>query len=55
MPKEYEAIRDSIFTRLKARGVPAARALKQAKSEGAAVYNSRRAPGTPPVTGKPGT
>lgn len=44
MPKMYEAIRD----KFEAKGVPA----KQAKTSAAKIFNAKRKPGTPPVTGK---
>lgn len=44
MPKAYETLRDKLV----AKGKPAA----AAKTLAAKIYNARRKPGTPPVTGK---
>jgi hypothetical protein len=43
MPKQYEAIRDAEI----AKGTPAA----DAKAKAARIYNAKRKPGSPPVTG----
>ena len=43
MPKQYTAIRDSLF----AQGVP----KKKAKKKAAMIYNAKRKKGAKPVTG----
>lgn len=42
MPKAYEAMRDKFAKKI---------GMKAAKTKAAKIYNSRRKPGTPPVTG----
>ena len=44
MPDKYEAIRDKLISQ----GTPE----KEAKSQAAAIYNSQRKKGQPPVTGQ---
>lgn len=44
MPKQYEAIRDSL--------VKKGKSLKAAKTTAAKIYNSKRKKGQKPVTGK---
>jgi len=52
MPVVYEAMRNSMRKQFEKRGEAPAQALKDAKTEAARTFNSRRAPGTPPVTRK---
>lgn len=51
MPDRYEAIRDSIFKRNKAKGMSDHAALREAKTSAAKIYNSHLLEGEKPVTG----